>query len=124
MSYVKSRDHRTGVTYVYESKSYWDKEKKQPRSTRKLIGKIDEETGEIVPTAGRGRKKKSPENSTMQSKEVTQATPKVDYLEMLREKDKKIGQLERENRELKERQEKLLAEITLALENYQNSCQQ
>lgn len=27
MSLVKSRDNRTGITYVYESESYWDKEK-------------------------------------------------------------------------------------------------
>ncbi len=32
--------------------------KKQPRPRRKLIGKIDEETGEIVPTGGKGRTKK------------------------------------------------------------------
>ena len=50
--YNKSR----GVTYVYESTSYWDKELKQPRSIRKLIGKRDPETGEIIPTGKRGRK--------------------------------------------------------------------
>lgn len=50
--YNKSR----GITYVYESKSYWDKELKQPRSIRKLIGKRDPETGEIIPTGKRGRK--------------------------------------------------------------------
>ena len=48
-----------GVTYVYESLSYWDKEKKQPRSHRRLIGRRDPETGEIVPT--RRRKAKAPE---------------------------------------------------------------
>ena len=48
-SIIKKLNKKTGVTYVYESESYWDKEKKQPRSRRKLIGKIDEETGEIVP---------------------------------------------------------------------------
>ena len=58
-SIIKKLNKQTGVTYVYESESYWDKEKKQPRSKRKLIGKIDEQTGEIVPTGGRkGRKKK------------------------------------------------------------------
>ena len=57
-SIIKKLNKQTGVTYVYESESYWDKEKKQPRSRRKLIGKIDAETGEIVPTSGkRGRKK-------------------------------------------------------------------
>ncbi len=57
-SIIKKFNKQTGVTYVYESESYWDKEKKQPRSRRKLIGKIDEETGEIVPTGGRGNHKK------------------------------------------------------------------
>lgn len=57
-SIIKKLNKQTGVTYVYESESYWDKEKKQPRSKRKLIGRIDEETGEIVPTGGRGRPKK------------------------------------------------------------------
>ena len=36
-----------------------DSEKKQSRSKRRLIGKIDKETGEIVPTGKRGRKKSS-----------------------------------------------------------------
>ena len=55
MSFVKAKNKKTGITYVYESESYWDKEKKQPRNKRKLIGKIDEQTGEIVPTRGHGR---------------------------------------------------------------------
>lgn len=58
-SIIKRLNKQTGTTYVYESESYWDKEKKQPRSRRKLIGKIDEETGEIVPTGGKGRSKKN-----------------------------------------------------------------
>ena len=37
-------------TYVYEVESYWDKEKKQSRQHKKLIGKIDPSTGNIVPT--------------------------------------------------------------------------
>lgn len=52
MSLVKAKHKKTGITYVYESESYWDKEKKQPRNKRKLIGKIDDLTGEIVPTRG------------------------------------------------------------------------
>jgi len=50
MSLVKMHNKKTGVTYVYESRSYWDKEKKQPRNERKLIGKLDPITGEIIPT--------------------------------------------------------------------------
>lgn len=56
-SIIKQLNKKTGVTYVYESESYWDKEKRQPRSRRRLIGKIDDETGEIVPTGKSGRKK-------------------------------------------------------------------
>ena len=55
MGIIKQLDKRTGITYVYESKAYWDKEKKQSRAKRTLIGRIDPETGEIVPTDGRHR---------------------------------------------------------------------
>lgn len=56
MAIVKLYNRDRDVTYVYESASYWDKDKKQPRSKRKLIGKIDPETGEIVPTSPRKKK--------------------------------------------------------------------
>lgn len=63
MSISKSYNKQNGVTYVYEViENYWDKEKKQSRNKRKLIGKIDPETGEMISTASKGRKKKS-ENS-------------------------------------------------------------
>ena len=57
MAIVKSKNKKTGITYVYESESYWDPEKKQPRNHRKLIGKLDED-GNVVPTGSRGRKRK------------------------------------------------------------------
>ena len=63
MAQIKQYNKKTGVTYVYESHSYWDKERKQHRSDRKLIGKIDPDTGEIVPT----RKKKDDAVSDTQS---------------------------------------------------------
>ena len=53
MAIVKVHNKARNVTYVYESVSYWDKELKQPRSHRKLIGRIDPNTGEVVPTARR-----------------------------------------------------------------------
>jgi len=56
MGIVYQKDRRSGITYAYESKAYWDKEKKQSRAKRKLIGRVDEATGEIVPTDGRVRK--------------------------------------------------------------------
>ena len=48
-SIVYQTDKKTGIKYAYESTSYWDKEKKQPRSKRRYLGKVDPETGEIIP---------------------------------------------------------------------------
>lgn len=45
---------RTGVTYVYESISYWDKDKQQSRAKRRCIGRIDPETKQVIPTRKRG----------------------------------------------------------------------
>ena len=53
MAIVKVHNKARNVTYVYESVSYWDKELKQPRSHRKLIGRIDPATGDVVPTRRR-----------------------------------------------------------------------
>ena len=58
-SIIKVFDKRSGNTYFYESESYWDKEKQQPRSRRKLIGKLDPATGAMVPTDGRGKKRRA-----------------------------------------------------------------
>ena len=47
---VYQTNKKTGITYAYESISYWDKEKKQSRAKRKCIGRVDPETKKIVPT--------------------------------------------------------------------------
>ena len=62
MAMVKQLDKRSGITYIYESVSYWDREKKQPRSKRTLIGRLDPTTGEIVPTDGRGKRRAQKED--------------------------------------------------------------
>jgi len=60
MAVIHQMDRRSGITYAYESISTWDKEKKQSRSKRTLIGRVDEETREIVPTDGRMKGEKLP----------------------------------------------------------------
>ncbi len=60
MAIIKQHDKRSGITYAYESHSYWDPEKKMTRAKRKLIGRVDPETGDIVPTDGRNRRDKAP----------------------------------------------------------------
>ena len=85
MAIIKQFDKRSGITYVYDSKSYYDKEKKCSRARRTLIGKVDPDTGEIVPTDGRNKGARS--------------KPKVSSPEI--DKDKRILELEDENRQLK-----------------------
>lgn len=48
MSLVYLKNKRNGVTYVYESSGYWDKEKQQARNKRKCIGKLDPVSGELI----------------------------------------------------------------------------
>jgi transposase len=53
--YTYHHNKENGDTYVYESSSYWDKEKKAPRTRQTYLGKLDKVTGDIIPT---NRKKK------------------------------------------------------------------
>ena len=73
MAIIKQYHKDTDTTYVYESTSYWDEEKKQSRSKRRVIGKLDPVTGEIIPTGKRGRRAKN-----------TTASPSGDYTELAR----------------------------------------
>jgi len=50
MSLVHLKNKDNGVTYVYESTGYWDKDKQQARNKRKCIGKLDPITGNIIPS--------------------------------------------------------------------------
>ena len=56
MHIVHQLDKRSGITYVYESTSYRDKQLNKTRSKRTLIGRLNKETGEIIPTDGRNKK--------------------------------------------------------------------
>ena len=100
-SIVFQHDKRSGITYAYESTSYYDKEKKQPRAKRKLIGRVDPESGQIVPTGGRKGRQPSSDSPL---------TDKYDQLKKeCADKDKQISalnseifSLRKENRQLKE----------------------
>lgn len=101
-SIIKILNKQSGVTYVYESESYWDKEKKQPRSRRKLIGKIDEETGEIIPTGGRGNRKKREltELSEIVSSDKDLETLCAKQAEQIRRNEAEISSLKKQVMEL------------------------
>ena len=57
MGIVYQTDKRSGITYAYENQSFWDSELKRSKSKRKLIGRVDLETKEIIPTDGRCKKR-------------------------------------------------------------------
>ncbi|MCI1892545.1 MAG: transposase [Schleiferilactobacillus harbinensis] len=59
MVIVYQKDKRSGTTYAYDSKFHWDKEKKQSRSPRRLIGWVDPAADAILPTDGRNRNAKA-----------------------------------------------------------------
>lgn len=90
---------------MYESQSYWDKEKKQPRSKRTLIGKLDDETGEIIPTGKSGRKKRGKEQKTETADDAEKSSRQARLIE---EKDKEIKLLKAEIRELKKEKTDIL----------------
>ena len=96
MAIIKQFDNRSGITYVYDSKSYYDKEKKCSRAKRTLIGKLDPDSGEIIPTDGRNKGAKSKDKTF--PKKVN--------------KDKRILELEDENRQLKLQIDALKKEIS------------
>lgn len=102
MSIVYQTDKRSGITYAYESKAYWDSEKKQSRSKRTLIGRVDPETGEIRKTDGRCRK-----NSPYQTVQLTEQDKILNRLKGMKisELKQEILRLEIENRELRNKLE-------------------
>ena len=62
MTVIHQTDKRSGITYAYEATYKWDKEKKQSRAKRTLIGRVDPKTREVTPTDGRMKKGVREEN--------------------------------------------------------------
>ena len=136
MSIIKKYNKSNGTTYVYESVSYWDKEKQQPRSKRKLIGKLDPVTGEIVPTGTRGRKsnKDTPETATAlvpdSAPEIAAAIPEdsddsADYRQLyvqtrslLLEKEALVASLESTVAQLRKDKQEMVAALERILGQY------
>ena len=103
MAIIKQYHKDTDTTYVYDSQSYWDAEKGQSRSKRKLLGKLDPKTGEIIPTGQRGRKKKErlAEDPKQVEAKVTAAT--AGYLEKIQQQELTIRQQQAQITELNKR---------------------
>ena len=63
---VHHLNKKTGVTYVYEAVSVWDKKFKQARNKQVCVGKIDPVTGAFVPS-----KRLDPKQAALRDPAVT-----------------------------------------------------
>ena len=111
MAIIKQTNKKTGITYVIDSESYWDKEKQQPRSRRKIIGKIDPVTGEVVPTNRHQKRKSDVTETTMTS--VSASTDDEVHTDQAR-----IRELEKQVSKLQKQKEALLKELDLLTAKY------
>ena len=107
--------NQSGVVYAYDSVSEWDPEKKQSRSKRKCLGRVDPDTGEIIPTSGRrGRPPKESKNGATpvgsENEALTEALEKLrtDYEEC----KKKNLELAMENKRLRSVLSRIKKEVT------------
>ncbi len=105
MAVVKATNKKTGITYVYESESYWDKEKKQPRNKRKLIGKIDPDTGEIVPTRNKAGHSGNNCNADEAVKELQECRMQLE------QQSKYLQKMITENEALKKKQQLIAKQV-------------
>jgi transposase len=69
------RNKRTGAVYAYSVESYWDKAKKAPRNKQVCLGRLDEASGEIVPSRRRAPKAAAPPSAPGVSAEARVAGP-------------------------------------------------
>lgn len=121
MAIIYQTNKKTGITYVVESISYWDKDKQQPRSHRTVIGKIDPETGEVVPTKKYQKRKADPENppspgTGSSHKAETDSLGAV----QVSDKDRRIALLEKEVAQLRKEKEALLGSLAQLVQSYSN----
>lgn len=105
MGIIFQTDKRSGITYAYENKAFWDKEKKQSRSKRTLIGRVDPDTGEIVPT-DRRCKRRSPSSGS------DNAFPDYQMPRTMKELRAEVKRLLAENNDLRRQVEELTSRLS------------
>ena len=106
MSIVKYKN-QSGITYAYEATSQYDPTTKQSRPKRKYLGRVDPETGEIIPTTGkRGRPPKNVDGlSSEDNGACRESGPALDA--RLSRAEAEIAELRKANQELKDENHRL-----------------
>jgi len=82
---INQINKNTNVTYVYESVSYWDKEKKQPRNKKICIGRLDS-NGAFIPS-----KRLIPEQAAVRDPTVTASVEIMGHSVILNAITKRLG---------------------------------
>lgn len=114
MAIIRQYHKDTDTTYVYESTSYWDAEKGQSRSKRRCIGKVDPETGEVIPTRKRGDKKRDAaaqtdqETAKLNSQVITLKKELAEQASAMRDLTDRLNAADAENRKLRKALEDIL----------------
>jgi hypothetical protein len=107
MPIVKYTNPKTGVVYAYESTGRWNPQTQRNEPVRTYLGRVDPETGEIIPTGGkRGRKRRTPaetgEETPASSAQYENAVQSLEHAQrMLNDQQERIRQLETENAAMK-----------------------
>ena len=96
---VYQENPKTHVKYAYESVSYWDKDKKAPRSKRRYLGRVDPETGEIIESRGNRKKQEAASGMEETGQEISR------LMEELGRKDAEIADLKEALQDLTSRHE-------------------
>ena len=98
-SIVYWTNKKNGNVYAYSSESYWDKEKKAPRSRRTYLGRVDPETGEII----KGTRRAQAQAKVIKEKKIEDIENDVirDLREQIEQLQEKNSKLEAEVREYK-----------------------
>lgn len=107
---IKARRKGTSTVYAYRSESYWIPNVGS-RSKRTLLGKIDPETGEIIPTRKRGTKSKKQEKPEQGISNDVEQTLQETKAALIRETER-CQELESTVQELKERIRTLESKIS------------
>lgn len=102
MSIVRYTNKKTGTVTLYESTSHYDPETKQSRPIRKYLGKLDPETGELIPSKKRKKKEEQPPSGSSDLK----------LRDALQEKTRECMEKERRIRELEEELVKLRSSMS------------
>lgn len=108
MAVVYQTNKKSGITYAYESSSYWVPELNQPRSKRTYLGRVDDD-GNIIPC--KRIRKSLPSNQLSECQET--------FLEMDHPEEDPFKEISRLNKIIQEKDHEILR-LKSESERYRN----